>query len=187
MVRLLLEYGAKVDSRDPRGNIPLHTACTGGHVSIVRVLLEAGANPNERDMTTRVSLHWMACEGNTEVSFQANRIGDRSRRPGGGAGRGRGEGGGGGLLICCLPESCDPWTWVLFETEQGKRGGGVLFYLPKSYHVNTADSSLFTTPEYLVICTYIFAVETHHQAQSEFGGYVGHTKLGWVGVGLESI
>lgn len=41
-VRLLLEYGANVDSRRLNGFTPLMLAAGRGHVEIVRLLLQAG-------------------------------------------------------------------------------------------------------------------------------------------------
>lgn len=45
MVRLLLMYGAQVDSSAQGGIRPLHEASEGGHIEIIRLLLSYGADP----------------------------------------------------------------------------------------------------------------------------------------------
>ncbi|KAI9309995.1 ankyrin repeat-containing domain protein [Zopfochytrium polystomum] len=50
-VRALLDYGARVDSRDGKRKTALHYACEGGMPDIVQVLLEAGADIDARCAT----------------------------------------------------------------------------------------------------------------------------------------
>ncbi|KAH7010879.1 ankyrin repeat-containing domain protein [Microdochium trichocladiopsis] len=45
MARLLLSYGARVDSRDIQGLTPLCVATGNNHLAIAKLLLEAGADP----------------------------------------------------------------------------------------------------------------------------------------------
>jgi ankyrin repeat protein len=42
-VKLLLEKGADVESKDAVGQTPLSRAATGGHKAVVKLLLEKGA------------------------------------------------------------------------------------------------------------------------------------------------
>ena len=46
LVRLVLDYGAYIDAKDPSGQTPLYLATVGGFPSIVKLLLEEGARPN---------------------------------------------------------------------------------------------------------------------------------------------
>ena len=46
LVRLVLDYGAHIDARDPVDQTPLYLASVGGFASIVELLLEEGARPN---------------------------------------------------------------------------------------------------------------------------------------------
>ena len=46
LVRLLLDYGAYIDPKDPLDQTPLYLASVGGFASIVKLLLEEGARPN---------------------------------------------------------------------------------------------------------------------------------------------
>ena len=48
VVRLLIERGAEVDSRDRWGWTPLHNASRFGHLEVSRVLVDHGANVNAR-------------------------------------------------------------------------------------------------------------------------------------------
>lgn len=43
MVKLLLDHGAKVDTRTKSGNTPLIRAVLGSHADVVEVLLQHGA------------------------------------------------------------------------------------------------------------------------------------------------
>lgn len=44
-VKLLLNYGANVNTQDKNRNTPLHSAVQSGHTEIVKLLLKKGANP----------------------------------------------------------------------------------------------------------------------------------------------
>ena len=46
LVRLVLDYGAYIDAKDPLDQTPLYLASVGGFASIVKLLLEEGARPN---------------------------------------------------------------------------------------------------------------------------------------------
>ena len=46
LVRLVLDYGAYIDAKDPFDQTPLYLASVGGFASIVKLLLEEGAQPN---------------------------------------------------------------------------------------------------------------------------------------------
>jgi len=56
--RILLRYGALVDSLDEYFRTPLHLACMNGYLDVVKLLLERGANINARELnwSTPVSL-----------------------------------------------------------------------------------------------------------------------------------
>ncbi|KAJ6794572.1 ankyrin repeat and SOCS box protein 13-like [Iris pallida] len=45
-VRLLLEKGASIESRDEEGAIPLHDACAGGFIEIVKLIIEYARDPD---------------------------------------------------------------------------------------------------------------------------------------------
>ncbi|EPY40064.1 26S proteasome non-ATPase regulatory subunit 10 [Angomonas deanei] len=49
-VRLLLEEGASVNSKDAMRRTPLHLAALGGHVGVIQVLLEEGATKNAKNI-----------------------------------------------------------------------------------------------------------------------------------------
>lgn len=49
IIALLLDHGAKVNTRDVGGNTPLHLAISEGYEDIARFLLENGANPNAKN------------------------------------------------------------------------------------------------------------------------------------------
>ncbi|KUF90884.1 Methyltransferase protein 23 [Phytophthora nicotianae] len=49
VIALLLDHGAKVNTRDVGGNTPLHLAISEGYEDIARFLLENGANPNAKN------------------------------------------------------------------------------------------------------------------------------------------
>ena len=57
IVRLLLEQGADLGSRDTPGNTALHSAVRGGYKNIVALILAAGADVNATDYNNNVPLH----------------------------------------------------------------------------------------------------------------------------------
>mmetsp|Transcript_24722 Transcript_24722/g.29937 ORF Transcript_24722/g.29937 Transcript_24722/m.29937 type:complete len:232 (+) Transcript_24722:346-1041(+) len=54
----MLNRGAEVDSRDPKGNTPLHTACQNGHEALAKLLVERGANINAQNHRGNTALHF---------------------------------------------------------------------------------------------------------------------------------
>lgn len=97
IVRLLLRHGARVDTHGPGGPTALHTACVGGHLSIVKALVAAGADPKEIDDKNQSALHWVAHQGSIQVSKRSMLGAD----PGGGGGEGVG-----GIDLYHFPEYC---------------------------------------------------------------------------------
>jgi len=61
MVRLLVEHGAEVNTRDRDGVTPLHLAAREGLLRTAQYLLDAGANVNARDNDGRTPLHDAVC------------------------------------------------------------------------------------------------------------------------------
>ena len=57
VVALLLEKGAKVNTKDEDKNTPLHLACQKGHVGVVDLLLTNGASVNAKDSDKCTPLH----------------------------------------------------------------------------------------------------------------------------------
>ena len=49
MVKLLLEKGAELESKDKYGGTPLSRAAENGHEAVVKLLLEKGAEPEAKD------------------------------------------------------------------------------------------------------------------------------------------
>jgi ankyrin repeat protein len=54
MVRLLIERGADVNSRDENGWTPCHTASQGGHLDVVKLLLQHGTAVEVRQSSKRL-------------------------------------------------------------------------------------------------------------------------------------
>ena len=67
IVRLLIERGAEVDSRDDAGHTPLHEASRSGHVEVARALIDYGADINARDRYQWTPIHTSANEGHDEL------------------------------------------------------------------------------------------------------------------------
>jgi ankyrin repeat protein len=67
VVKLLLEKGAELESRDKRwGQTPLSWAAKNGHEAVVKLLLEKGAELGAKDLWGRTPL-WWATENRHEV------------------------------------------------------------------------------------------------------------------------
>ncbi|KAJ5729092.1 uncharacterized protein N7483_003600 [Penicillium malachiteum] len=60
IVRLLINAGANVDSRDKIWRTPLMHAAVFGHAEIVQLLLEAGAKKDLQATSGRKAIHWAA-------------------------------------------------------------------------------------------------------------------------------
>lgn len=67
MVKLLLQSGAQLDSRDCKGRQPLHCGSDCGHTEIVQILLDMGSNVNAMDAFGASSLQWAASAGHFDV------------------------------------------------------------------------------------------------------------------------
>ncbi|XP_033101464.1 ankyrin repeat domain-containing protein 17-like [Anneissia japonica] len=68
VVRLLIEYGAHVNSKSQTGNTALMYACSGGHEDVVQVLLEHGANIEDHNENGHTPLMEAASCGHVEVA-----------------------------------------------------------------------------------------------------------------------
>ncbi|MFP4028736.1 MAG: ankyrin repeat domain-containing protein [Candidatus Brocadiia bacterium] len=66
-IRVLLEHGAAVDTKNVRQETALHRAAFEGKPGVCSALLKAGANPNSRDQNGMTPLHAAALEGQLEV------------------------------------------------------------------------------------------------------------------------
>ena len=69
-VKVLLEYGAKIDARmEMNGATPLHLAALEGYVEVVDILINAGADKNIRstDEKEMTPLHLAAMKGRNQV------------------------------------------------------------------------------------------------------------------------
>ncbi len=67
VVRLLLEKGAQIDSKEYSGNDALCYASYKGHIDVVRLLLEKGAKISQQDNQGETALHFAVDKGHTEV------------------------------------------------------------------------------------------------------------------------
>ena len=67
VVRLLLEKGAELDSKDGSGRTPLWWAAVRGHEAVMRLLLEKGAELDSKDMLGLTSLSLAAGSGHEAV------------------------------------------------------------------------------------------------------------------------
>ena len=62
-----MDVGANVHARDDGGLIPLHNACSFGHVEVTLSLLRHNADVNARDNWNFTPLHEAAIKGKVEV------------------------------------------------------------------------------------------------------------------------
>jgi ankyrin repeat protein len=58
IIRLLLEYGARIDARDLRGQTPLHWAVQEGNIDAVKILVREGADGNVRDINGKTPIDY---------------------------------------------------------------------------------------------------------------------------------
>ena len=60
LIRLLIDHGASLESRNSAGMSPLHVAAKFGRLPAVEILLQLKADPNARDKEYRTPLHWVS-------------------------------------------------------------------------------------------------------------------------------
>ncbi len=68
VVKILLDYGAEVDSRSNDGRTPLMLAASKGNKEIVTMLLQAGADPSLTDQTGATAESTAAAKGFREIA-----------------------------------------------------------------------------------------------------------------------
>ncbi len=76
VIQLLIEYGAKVNSKDLEGNTPLHVMCQTGNLEGIRVLINHQAELTAENNEKALPIHSAAKCGHTEVIqvlFEADR------------------------------------------------------------------------------------------------------------------
>ncbi|KAL8689163.1 MAG: hypothetical protein Q9218_005100 [Villophora microphyllina] len=67
IVRVFLEAGVDVNSRDNSGATPLIAACRGGHAGIVRLLMDHGADSWNRQRNGISPFHWLIMFNDDEI------------------------------------------------------------------------------------------------------------------------
>jgi len=67
IVRLLIEYGARVDVKDADGTTALMRASLAGHIGVVRLLLDKGAGVGDTDTEGETALHLASWQGHTAI------------------------------------------------------------------------------------------------------------------------
>ncbi|KAI9333516.1 ankyrin repeat-containing domain protein [Zopfochytrium polystomum] len=67
MARVLLDYGAAVDSADDLRRTALHHACEWGHVGVVELLLEEGASLEAVSIENMTAMDYAIAEGHADV------------------------------------------------------------------------------------------------------------------------
>ena len=66
VVRLMLEKGTRIDTRDPMGRMAIHFAAAGSMESF-QLILRSGADVEVADKTGRTALHWASISGMAPV------------------------------------------------------------------------------------------------------------------------
>jgi ankyrin repeat protein len=80
VVKLLLEKGAELESKDNNGRTPLSYAAGKGREAVVKLLLEKGAELESMDKYCRLPLSYAAEQGHKAVVnllLATNRVGSR--------------------------------------------------------------------------------------------------------------
>ncbi|CAM9441627.1 unnamed protein product [Ectocarpus sp. 8 AP-2014] len=80
MVRILLDHGAPVGSRNPDEVDPLRLACQEGRVVVARALLQGGASPGTGGEEGFTPLHEVSFRGLTDVARNYYFLGQQARR-----------------------------------------------------------------------------------------------------------
>ncbi|KAF2728961.1 ankyrin repeat protein [Polyplosphaeria fusca] len=73
IAKLLLERGAKTESRDESNWTPLHWAASRGHLNMTKILLEHGADPEAMDDEGQTPRQRAEQRGHTQVLNQFSR------------------------------------------------------------------------------------------------------------------
>ena len=68
VVKLLLNYGARLNLEKGRSKTPVCYAAMQGHTDVVELLLNMGANPKTVHEKDETPLHWAALRGFTEIA-----------------------------------------------------------------------------------------------------------------------
>lgn len=67
VVRILIEYGANIESETRMNRRALHIACIRGNLEVVKILLDANAEKNPKDKDFYTPLHFAAENGYNEI------------------------------------------------------------------------------------------------------------------------
>ncbi|KAE8253894.1 hypothetical protein A4X13_0g3623 [Tilletia indica] len=67
VLKMLIQLGAEVESRDESGWTPLMSAASAGSLDYVRLLLDSGASPTATNTRGLTPLHYAASKGHTDV------------------------------------------------------------------------------------------------------------------------
>jgi ankyrin repeat protein len=83
VVRLLIEHGADVNARNPRGHTVLYCAGGHGHLATLQLLLESGSDPDAQFTQDRKTLlEWLAqYPGDTRYTLIAEALRRHRARP----------------------------------------------------------------------------------------------------------
>ena len=68
MVKLLLQYGSDINSKDKKGYTSLYAAAFGGHSEVVKILIQNGADKDgQRNVAKFSPIHCAAQNGHANV------------------------------------------------------------------------------------------------------------------------
>lgn len=67
LVRLLIAYGADVNTKDADGETPLMWASSRGRLECVNEIIKSGADPNIRNTAGRTAIYWAIQYGHNDV------------------------------------------------------------------------------------------------------------------------
>ncbi|MCJ1239936.1 hypothetical protein MMC14_007935 [Varicellaria rhodocarpa] len=73
-IKLLIEYGCRVDILTPNQLTPLHLACRCGYVDLVHLLISYGADASLNDNDNISPLHWLVLFPSHEIPAVANAL-----------------------------------------------------------------------------------------------------------------
>ncbi len=70
---MLIDFGAKLDSKNNIGCTPLHLAALYGQVNTVRLLISSGANIHAETFDHDTPVHYAAFRPNLKMSFEGKK------------------------------------------------------------------------------------------------------------------